>query len=322
MEKKDQMNAPTERVLVTGVAGFIAGHFAERLLKSGYYVVGLDDLSTSHYSSMSSYIRHPNFEFIEDSVLNEPLLKKLCGAVGGVFHGAVRGLGSSIQKPREELRVNTEGTLNVLEACRENKQIRRVIIPSSASVYGSTGKLPQSECDVTRPASPYGVSKLAAENYALVYASMYGMPIVTLRYFNTYGPRQKHDSLYGGVVSIFVNNITQNLPLEIYGDGSQTRDFTYIDDCIDVTQKIYESEIIKSHLYNVGTGVETSVNAVAKHLLGICNREVEIISVKPRLVDNVPRRAADISLLQFDHSYLPKIGISHGLKKTFEHYAQ
>lgn len=313
-----------EKVLVTGAAGFIPGHFVERLLKEGYHVIGLDDLSTSTLQSMADYIDHPNFEFIKDTVLNQDLLKEICTSVDSVYHGAVRGIGVSVQQPNEELRVNIEGTLNILESCKLNKKIRRVIIPSSASVYGHPKKLPESEHDLTCPTSPYGVSKLAAEKYALVYSNIYSMPVVSLRYFNTYGPRQKHDSLYGGVVSIFINNLISGKPIQIYGDGSQTRDFTYVDDCIDATFKIFASKEIKQNLYNVGTGIETSVIDIYKMLtnaskLNACSSE--LIFVNNRLVDNIPRRVADISMLSLDYQYEPKVSISNGLVLTLNYYA-
>jgi UDP-glucose 4-epimerase len=314
-----------ERVLITGAAGFIPGHFIERLLDEGYSVVGIDDLSTSTRDSMSDYINHPDFEFIEDTVLNRELLDDICQRVDSVYHGAIRGIGVSIQKPNEELRVNIEGTLNILEACKLNKKIRKIIIPSSASVYGHPQKLPESELDLTCPISPYGVSKLAAEKYALVYANIYSMPIISLRYFNTYGPRQKHDSLYGGVVSIFINNLISGKPLQIYGDGSQTRDFTYITDCIDATFKIFTSNTIKENLYNVGTGIETSVIDVYKLLMKANNLTAsskDLVFVSNRLVDNIPRRVADISMISRDYQYEPKVTISDGLALTLNYYAQ
>jgi UDP-glucose 4-epimerase len=267
---------------------------------------------------MDDYVNHPDFHFIEGSVTDTDLLARCIDGCQYVYHGAVRGIGISTQRPAEEMAVNIGGTLNVLEACRQHSDsIRKILIPSSASVYGEPSQLPEHEQMVLEPRSPYGVSKLAAEKYALCYRFMFGLPTVTLRYFNTYGPRQRSDSVYGGVIPIFLDRILKGKPIEIYGDGNQSRDFTFIDDCVEITLRFLLGDHLPDGPVNIGTGIETSVNDIAGALEEIHSAEVATSHIAPRLVDNINRRCASVEFLLQNIDEIEFTPLADGLRKTY-----
>src|SRR3989338_705106 len=176
-----------KRILVTGCAGFIPSHLVESLLNWGVIVIGIDNLSTGSKENMVNFQNNKNFQFIKEDVRNVKLVNSLIKESEYVYHGAVSGIGVSTDNPIEELSVNTESTVIILEATRKYG-IKRFIYPSSASVYGNPSIIPEKEEDPAIPLSPYGVSKLAAERYCIVYHHLYGIPVVCLRYFNTFGP--------------------------------------------------------------------------------------------------------------------------------------
>lgn len=287
-----------EKALVTGCAGFIPGYVVEAFLKAGIQVVGIDDLSTSDHKAMADFIDNPNFFFKKGCVTDRSLMTEITQDCSYVYHGAVRGIGISTAKPISEMNVNIGGTLNILEACRHaGSKLKKVIIPSSASVYGDPISFPEDELLTLEPLSPYGVSKLATEKYALCYKKMFDIPVVTLRYFNTYGPRQKSDSVYGGVIPIFLEKIFLNKELTVFGDGEQTRDFTFIQDCIDITMQFMFNLDCPIGAVNVGTGSETKVNDIINILSDIHGKKIKPLHVDPRLVDNINRRCASIDKL-------------------------
>jgi len=302
--------------LVTGSAGFIPSHLIDKLLSLGYHVIGLDDLSIGKKEAMNSFINHSNFHFIKGDVGDFKLLKKLVTEVDYIYHGAIRGVCLSAREPIRELRVNTESTLMLLDLARENK-IKFFIYPSSASVYGDPEKIPESEKDNPVPASPYGVSKLASERYCLVYHRLYNLPIVCLRYFNNYGPRQRRDSFYGGVISIFLDQALKGRDLTVYGTGNQTRDFIYVDDTIEASIACIDNQKVVGEIINIATGRETTINNLAKKILKITGKKVKIKRVKERLIDNIPKRVADIQKAQKRLSFKPKTSLEEGLKKTY-----
>lgn len=267
-----QNNFKGKKVLVTGSAGFIPSHIAQNFIERGAFVYGLDDLSVGSLDSMSEFIKNKNFKFIKGDVCDKKLVESLVKKVDYVYHGAVRGIAVSLDGPVEELRVNTESTLIILEAIRKYG-VERFVYPSSASVYGNQKKMPESELDFTLPLSPYGVSKLAAEKYCLAYYHIFNLPVVCLRYFNTYGPRQRKDSIYGGVVSIFINNALQGKTINVFGSGKQTRDFTYIADCVSATMAAFTTSKVLGQVINVAGGKEYPVNFLAKKVVGIAKKK-------------------------------------------------
>lgn len=304
--------------LVTGCAGFIPSYVAEHLLQHGVKVIGIDDMSTGNHSNMSTFSGNPNFTFINGDVCNRELINEYVSKVDYIYHGAIRGIGVSVKDPITELRVNTESTLLILEAIREHR-IERFVYPSSASVYGNQKKMPESEDDNTHPLSPYGVSKLAAEKYCMVYHHMFKVPVVALRYFNTYGPRQRKDSTYGGVVSIFINNAIQGKALSIYGDGEQTRDFTYIEDNLSATLQAFVTPDIEGQVINISGGKEYTVNHLAELIKQISKKtDLPIEHIGKRAIDNIDRRFGDIARAKELLKYNPSTPLEKGLRATYD----
>lgn len=307
-----------KKVLVTGSAGFIPSHIAQYFVEHGAFVYGVDDLSIGSLDSMREFIDQKNFQFIQGDVCDQKLMESLVKKVDYVYHGAVRGVAVSLEGPVPELRVNTESTLILLEAMRKHG-VERFVYPSSASVYGNQKKMPESETDLPTPLSPYGVSKLAAERYCIAYHSLFKIPVVCLRYFNTYGPRQRRDSLYGGVVSIFIASALQGKALRVFGSGKQTRDFTYIEDCVKATISAFTKKQALGSVLNIAGGKEFAVNFLAKKVKEIAgDKKLAIEKVAPRRVDNVERRVGDIRLAKKILGYRPKEIFEEGLRKTYE----
>lgn len=311
---------PTETILVTGVAGFIPNYIAERLLDNGYKVIGVDDLSSGKLENMASFIDNPNMKFVRGDIRDKGLMAPIIKESTYVIHGAVRGVGGSVDDSFTDLDVNTKGTLALLSLCL-NTNIKMFIHMSSASVYGNPTKFPESEGDPLAPLSPYGVSKLAAEKYCMVYYKMYGVPVVCLRYFNNYGPRQSRDSIYGGVVAIFTHQVLNNERLTIYGDGLQTRDFTYVADTVDITCSCLKMENIIGEVFNIASGVEVSVNDLALKIVEISGKsKIRMEHIEERPIDNIRRRVGDIRKARKVLNYKPSISLEDGLAKTYRWY--
>lgn len=310
-------NIKGQKFLVTGCAGFIGSFVTESLLEKGAVVYGIDNLNTGSLNNIQQLLENSNFEFIKADFCNKKILEKLVKKVDYIYHGAVRGIGLSANNPLPELKVNIEGTLLLLELMRKSK-VKRLVYASSASVYGNTLHFPEKESDPTNPLSPYGVSKFAAERYAMVYHHLYNLPVVALRYFNVYGPRQRWDSLYGGVVSIFLNNALNNKPLSVYGDGNQTRDFTYIDDVVKTTIDAFTAKGVLGQVINISRGKEYTITELARMVKKVSGKkDLKMQHGKKRLIDNISRRFGDISLAKKLLNYSPKTTLRVGLIKTF-----
>lgn len=302
--------------LVTGSAGFIPSHLIDKLLSLEYQVIGLDDLSIGSKETMASFINHKQFRFVKGDVCDDKLLKKLVSEVNYIYHGAIRGVNVSTADPIRDLRVNTESTLKLLDLAQKRK-INFFIYPSSASVYGNPKHLPENEEDNPLPLSPYGVAKLASERYCLVYHHLYNLPVVCLRYFNNYGPRQRKDSVYGGVISIFFEQAMKGQNLTVYGNGKQTRDFIFVEDTVRATVACIDNQKVIGEVINIGAGKETSINKLAEKIIKISEKKVGIKHVNKRLIDNIERRKADISKAKRLLSFFPKTDLVKGLKRTF-----
>lgn len=307
-----------KKILVTGCAGFIPSFVVERLLVKGAFVYGIDNLSNGSMKNMENFIKNKNFIYTRDDICNTKLLESLVKKSDYVYHAAVRGLGISTKDPLLELQVNIQATLSLLEIIRKHP-IQRMLYTSSASVYGNSFSLPEKENDFTSPLSPYGVSKLAAERYCIAYNNLFKIPVVCLRYFNTYGPRQKKDSAYGGVVSIFIDNALNNRPLPVYGTGKQTRDFTFVNDTVNATINAFTANEVMGKVINISAEKECSVQHLAKLVKKISGKKnLEIKYIEKRLIDNIDRRWGDISLAKKFLNYHPSTSLEEGLKITYE----
>ncbi|MFC1875326.1 SDR family oxidoreductase, partial [Chloroflexota bacterium] len=250
------------RVVITGGAGFIGSHISEELAKQEYHVVILDDLSTGKKANIETLLEKPSVEFIQGSITDLALLQRVLKNTIYVFHqAAIPSVPRSIENPKASHEVNVTGTLNVLLAARDNA-IKKVIYASSSSVYGDTPTLPKVEDMIPNPQSPYAVTKLTGEYYCKLFQQVYDIPTVCLRYFNVYGPKQDPDSQYAAVIPKFITNIINNQAPIIFGDGEQSRDFTFIRDVIEAN--ILAAESNATGIFNIGTGESITINQLAK----------------------------------------------------------
>jgi len=300
------------KILVTGGAGFIGSHLVDRLLREGFEVTLIDDLSSGSLENIRHHTSEKNLRFIQGDIQNFNLVKSAMKDVDAVFHeAAVLSWTNSWESLTHLNQVNVNGTLTVLKACLDSK-IKRFIYASSAAVYGETSVQPQHEDLTPKPISSYGVSKLSAEQYTQMFHKLYDLETVCLRFFNVYGPRQTHGP-YSGVITNFINRISRNEPPIIYGDGEQTRDFVNVKDVIDASMLALRKKSAVSEVFNVGTGVATKINELAKILLQIMNK----IGVKPIHTDSRPtdirHSCADISKIKKSLGYSSKISLRNGL---------
>lgn len=303
-----------KRVVVTGGAGFIGSHLADELVKRGYGVVILDDLTTGKTENIVELLKKGNAEFIQGSITDATLLQKIFEGALYVFHqAALASVPRSLEDPTKTNEVNITGTLNVLIAARDNK-VQNVIYASSSSVYGDTPTLPKNEQMTPRPESPYAVTKLAGEYYCRVFQEIYGFKTTCLRYFNVYGPRQDPGSEYSAVIPRFIQQVISNEAPVIFGDGEQTRDFTFIKDVVEAN--ILAAETGASGIYNIGRGERITVNELAKRIITVAGKDMEPIHREAKAGD-VKHSLADISAAE-SFGYQPRYSIEAGLKETFD----
>jgi UDP-glucose 4-epimerase len=315
-------NGKYQRILVTGGAGFIGSHIVDKLMEDGYVVTVLDNLHTGSMENIDRHTNKRNLGFINGDIRDIDLVKKVLKEVDVVFHeAALASVTLSVKDPILTDQINVEGTLSLLKAsCDQN--VKRFIYASSAAVYGKTKSPCKKEDDHLSPTSPYGVSKLAAENYVQVFQRLYGIETVCLRYFNVYGPRQRVDvhGSYGGVISIFINRILNNMPPTINGDGEQTRDFVYIDDVVKANMLAMNTEKGTGEAFNIATGKGASINKVAETLKHIMNKtELKDVHTEPRPTD-IKHGYADISKARKILGYEPQFSIEQGLTELVNWY--
>ncbi|WP_038345895.1 NAD-dependent epimerase/dehydratase family protein [Acinetobacter sp. A47] len=292
--------------LVTGAAGFIGSHICEELLRQPHnIVVGVDNFYSGKQSNID-FLKgiSNNFIFYNLDICNHDELCEVMKKhnIKYVFHeAAIASVQTSVENPIFTNEVNIRGSLSVLEASRKNA-VKRLLFASSAAVYGDEPTLPKNEKSVTRPISPYGLEKLVTEQYMQLYAYQYGLECIALRYFNVYGPRQDPHSEYSGVISIFDDRIKQELPITIYGDGEQYRDFIYVKDVAQANIKLMNHDIDSNNFLVVctGTGKSTTVN----QLVNILKRKYNSEHIKPTYKD---QRIGDIKESISDNSLLISI---------------
>jgi UDP-glucose 4-epimerase len=299
--------------LVTGGGGFIGSHIVRRLLHDGWRVRVLDDFSTGRRQNLDEVRDH--IELIEGSITS---LDTACAAAKGaacVFHqAAIPSVPRSVRDPLGSHHANITGTLTMLEAARQ-ENVPRFVYAASSSAYGDTPTLPKVESMPTRPLSPYAVAKLAGEEYCRAFHRVYGMETVALRYFNVFGPRQDPHSEYSAVIPRFITALQNENELTIYGDGEQSRDFTYIDNVVEANMKAMTAPGVGGEVFNVACGERFTLNHLA-HTLG------EIVGVTPRIVyverrtGDVQHSLADITKAQERLHYSPHVAFRDGLERT------
>jgi UDP-glucose 4-epimerase len=296
-----------QKFLVTGGAGFIGSNIVRALLAAGCQPVVLDNLSSGYRENLL-----PHVPFFEGDVRDAGLVAQAAQGCAVIFHLAASvGNKRSIDNPLCDSQINLLGSLNVLEAARKLR-IRRVVFSSSAGTFGELKTLPIAEDHPQEPDSPYGASKLAAEKMCLVYNKLYAMRNVCLRYFNVFGPYQRFDA-YGNVIPIFANRILAGLPITIFGDGEQTRDFVNVRDVVNANLCAALSAEAKG-AFNIGSGTRRSVNALARLMREVAGREVEIVYAPPRPGD-VRDSLADIRAAKTAFGFEPEVEFSQGLRE-------
>jgi UDP-glucose 4-epimerase len=304
------------RVLVTGGAGFIGSHIAAELLERGASVRILDNFATGRRSNLQAV--SADAEVIEGDIQSYERVNRAVADCEVVLHqAALPSVPRSIQDPLTSNATNVIGTLNVLLAARDHG-VRRVVLASSSSVYGANPSLPKREDDPTLPISPYATAKLASENYARSFHSVYGLETVALRYFNVFGPRQDPTSQYAAVVPRFIAALLSGGQPVIFGDGSRSRDFTPVSNVVEANLLAMDAPAAAGRVYNIACGEQISVNRLAEEIGGVLECEARPIYVAPR-AGEVAHSLADLSRARAELGYEPRVGLQEGLRTAIEH---
>jgi len=306
--------------LVTGGAGFIGSHVVERLLKQGGRVRVLDNMSTGRRENLPFARDFPDhLEVIEGDLRDLPTVLRAVEGATVIYHqAAMRSVPRSVDDPLGANENNVTGTLHVLEAARRSG-VRRVVYASSSSVYGDNPELPKREEQALMPISPYAVSKAANEQYARVWTKLYGVETVGLRYFNVFGPRQDPASEYAAVIPRFILWGLRGTPLEVHGDGEQSRDFTYIDNVVEANLLAAQAPDVGGEAFNVGCGDRTSLLQVIAQIEKLTGRRLERRH-HPLRGGDVAHTLADVSKAKRMLGYSPLVGFPEGLRRTVEYF--
>lgn len=300
------------KYLITGGAGFIGSHLAEKL-SPNHEVVILDDFSSGSKQNLRWAERKRNVSLVTGSVTDASLVCSCAAGCDGIFHqAAIASVPASVRDPVGTHEVNCTGTVQVLEAARKTGT-KSVVMASSAAVYGDAPALPKTESMVPEPKSPYAIHKCTGEYYGQVYASLYGLKTVSLRYFNVYGPRQNPSSPYSGVISRFASDALQGTPLTIFGDGTQTRDFVYVADVVNANIRAMESDA--QGVFNVGTGRETDLLTLGE-MIQSCTGNSPAVTFEPAREGDIHRSCADIAKAESAFGFVPEYSLQKGLEET------
>ncbi|GAB3319792.1 NAD-dependent epimerase/dehydratase family protein [Haloplanus salinarum] len=312
------------QTLVTGGAGFIGGHLAERFVEKGHDVVVLDNLNEFYDTGLKernvavgreAAEGGGSYEFVEGDIRDEELVTGLVADADYVFHQAARaGVRSSVADPRLYDAVNVDGTLNVLDAARDH-DVERVVVASSSSVYGKPRYLPYDEDHPTTPVSPYGASKLASERYACAYAEVYDLPVVALRYFTVYGPRMRPNM----AITNFVSRCMNGKPPVVYGDGTQTRDFTYIDDVVEANLTLLATDAADGEALNIGSTDNIEIRTLAAEVRDRIDPDLDL-QFADRHDADADHTHADTTKARTLLDYEPSHTIREGVGKFVEWY--
>ena len=306
-----------KRCLVTGGAGFIGSHLVQLLLNNGHTVRLIDNFETGSHETLSDFKK--DVEIIDGSIEDMDTVQKAVKGMDWVFHQAARGsVPRSIEDPAGTNAVNITGTLNVLIACRD-AGVSRVICASSSAVYGETPELPKREDMLPAPESPYAISKITNEYYCKVFYQAYGLETVSLRYFNIYGPRQNPLLQYAAVIPIFIRNMLEKKECIIYGNGEQTRDFAYVEDCAQANLLAATSASSPGGVYNIGCGTQISVNQLFVLIQQLTGNNIPP-KYEPARKGDIMHSFADISRAKSILKYQPSFDLQTGLKLTADWY--
>jgi len=309
----------TKTALVSGCAGFIASHLVDKLLDSGYDVIGIDNMYSGQESNMASFISSKKFRFIKEDISNPKFFTDVHEDIDIVFHlAAISSVQLSVEDPLFVNQHNVLGTLNMLELARK-KDVDRFVISSSAAVYGNPDQFPITEETQLSPLSPYAASKIAAEEYIRAYQSAYGIDSAILRYFNIFGPRQAH-SEYSGVISIFANRAVKGLPLKIEGDGLQTRSFVYVSDVVRATILASQIDSAIGNTFNVSNTESVTILDVARQIVEYCRDENLEITHVPQRIGDVKESIGSMGKAKKILGFSPEISFKEGLSQTIEWY--
>jgi len=305
------------RYLVTGGAGFIGSNTVDELVRRGHSVVVLDDLSAGKEENLAE-VRN-KITFMKGSITDIEVVRKAVHEAEYVLHLAARtSVPRSVKDPIETNRINIDGTLNVLIAARDAK-VKRIVFAASSSAYGETPTLPKTETMRPEPISPYGVTKFVGELYAQTFGRCYGLENVCLRYFNIFGPRQDPSSPYSGVLAKFCTAFLEETQPVVFGDGEQTRDFTFVENAVQANLLACEAPNVSGKVFNVGIGGRVSLNDVLKTLSKISGTRLEAKYDPPRDGD-IRDSQADIAQAREFLGYDPQVQFEEGLTRTFEWY--
>lgn len=302
--------------LITGGAGFVGSHIATALVDAGARVRVVDDLSTGYLKNL----RHieSKIDFIEGSVGDAATLERALNDVEWVFHeAAIPSVPRSVDRPRESHDASVNATFALLLAARDQK-VRRVVYAASSSAYGDQPELPKREDMKPAPLSPYAVGKLVGEYYGQVFTNVYGLETVSLRYFNVFGPRQDPGSQYSGVISRFMSALVNGEQPIIYGDGEQSRDFTFVSNVVDANLRAAESASAVGKVINVANGRQVTLNELLEIMKNVTGKSTAEARYEPLRVGDVRHSLADISLARSLLGYEPRVGLEEGLRLTFD----
>ena len=302
--------------LVTGGAGFIGSHIASALAASGARVRIIDDLSTGYRENVEEI--QGDIDFVHGSLANEASLRQAIEDVELVFHeAAIPSVPRSVENPRQTHIASVDSTFSLLLAARD-KKVRRVVYAASSSAYGDQPTLPKTETMLPEPLSPYAVAKLVGEQYCQVFTRVYGLETVSLRYFNVFGPRQDPSSQYSGVISRFISALLSDKTPVIYGDGEQSRDFTYIDNVVEANLNAADSSKAVGQVINVANGERTSLNELLGELKDLTGRTDVTADYQPQRAGDVKHSLADISRARELLGFQPNVDLRTGLSLTID----
>ena len=301
--------------LVTGGAGFIGSHLTEELRRRGERVRVVDNLSTGKRRNLAQI----DAEFIAGDLSDPAVAHEAVRGVDYVLHqAAIPSVPRSVEDPVTSHRANVDATLNVLVAARDAR-VRRVVYAGSSSAYGNTPTLPKREDMTPNPQSPYALQKLVGEQYMQLFTRLYGLETVTIRYFNVFGPRQDPSSAYSGVISVFAKALLADKAPTIYGDGEQTRDFTYIDNVVDGVLRALTAPGAVGAVVNVATGSSISLNQLFDVMRTLTGSQVEVV-YGPARAGDVKDSLADITLARTLLGYQPSVPFEEGIRRTIDWY--